>query len=222
MLGSAAMLLSFDVEARAVAEHDDWHTHEHFPERLAIPGFRRGSRWVAQSGVPRYFVMYEVESLATLSSAAYLERLNHPTPWTTAMMKHYRGMRRGFCAVAGSFGGGFGTSSVLVHFRPVAGREAALGRWLLEDMLPGLPTQPGLATAHLFQAAATPPTTNEQSIRGVDSAVHWVVLVTGYGSERLAQCLDVELSVERFEREGAAGAAAGLYRMEYSMAAAEG
>ena len=44
LLGSAAMLLSFDVHAETIEEHDRWHTHEHLPERLAIPGFRRGTR----------------------------------------------------------------------------------------------------------------------------------------------------------------------------------
>lgn len=82
LLGPAAMLLSFDVVAEAIAEHDHWHTQEHLPERLSIPGFVRGTRWVALAGQPRYFVMYEVEQLATLTSAAYLERLNHPSPWT--------------------------------------------------------------------------------------------------------------------------------------------
>ena len=60
--GRAAMFLLFDVVEDAIPEHDAWHTHEHLPERLAIPGFVRGTRWVASHGQPRYFVMYEVES----------------------------------------------------------------------------------------------------------------------------------------------------------------
>jgi hypothetical protein len=83
LLGSAAMLLLFDVVQDAIPEHDEWHTHEHLPERLSIPGFVRGTRWVASHGQPRYFVMYEVEQLATLTSNAYLERLNNPSPWTS-------------------------------------------------------------------------------------------------------------------------------------------
>ena len=47
----AAMLLSFDIAAEAQLEHDDWHSHEHLPERLAIPGFRArlalDGRWPA-------------------------------------------------------------------------------------------------------------------------------------------------------------------------------
>lgn len=68
------MLLAFDIDAEAIAEHDDWHTHEHLPERLSIPGFLRGTRWVAVQGQPRYCVLYEVADLATLRSPAHLER----------------------------------------------------------------------------------------------------------------------------------------------------
>src|SRR5450432_3051055 len=60
LLGRAAMLLSFDIVPEAMAEHDEWHTHEHLPERLSIPGFVRGTRWKALRGEPGYFVMYEV------------------------------------------------------------------------------------------------------------------------------------------------------------------
>ena len=85
LLGSAAMLLTFDVDADAIEEHDRWHTHEHLPERLAIPGFLRGTRWVATKEGPRYMVVYEVEGLATLASAPYLARpvtLSKPS-WRT-------------------------------------------------------------------------------------------------------------------------------------------
>lgn len=63
LLGSAAMLLGFDVVPEAMAEHDRRHTHEHMPERLSIPGFLRGTRWCALRGAPHYMVLYEVESL---------------------------------------------------------------------------------------------------------------------------------------------------------------
>lgn len=43
LLGSAAMLLLFDVTGEAIAEHDVWHTHEHLAERLSLPGFLRGT-----------------------------------------------------------------------------------------------------------------------------------------------------------------------------------
>jgi len=211
------MLLSFDIAPEAVAEHDDWHTHEHFPERLAIPGFRRGSRWIAREGGPRYFVMYEVERLETLASAAYLERLNHPTPWTAKMMPHYRGMTRGLCAVTGSFGAGLGGAALLARFKPEPGKEAALRRWLLEEELPALPAAKGLASAHLFESALAPPSTNEQRIRGNDAPVAWAVLVTGYEAGSVAALAASSLRAECFERHGGTGHSGALYLMAYML-----
>jgi hypothetical protein len=111
LLGNAAMILSFDIEPASIQEHDEWHTREHMPERLAIPGFNRGSRWIAATCSPRYFVMYEVADIGVLSSANYLERLDHPTPWTAKMMKSYRGMTRGLCIPVAQIGSGLGNAA---------------------------------------------------------------------------------------------------------------
>jgi hypothetical protein len=217
LLGRAAMVLSFDVVPDAIAEHDDWHTHEHFPERLSIPGFLRGSRWVALSGQPRYFVLYEVEDLGTLASAAYLERLNNPTPWTAKMMTHYRAMARGFCSVTGSFGLGIGHAGLLIRFKPEPGREAALREWLVEEEMPALPAKAGLASVHLFEAALTPQTTNEQRIRGKDAAVDFALLATGYSAESVATLIETGLGEQQFERHGATAFSSGTYQMAYSL-----
>ena len=106
MLGRAAVAMWWDVAPEMRAEWEDWHSHEHMPERLAIPGFLRGTRWVADSGEPSYFVLYEVADLATITGGPYLERLNNPTPWSRKMMPHHRNMVRSLCRVRASWGGG--------------------------------------------------------------------------------------------------------------------
>jgi hypothetical protein len=221
LLGQAAMLLAFDVSQEAISEHDEWHTHEHLPERLSIPGFVRGTRWVALRGQPRYFVLYEVRELAILTSDAYLKRLNNPSPWTSKMMPHYRGMTRGFCSVTGTFGLGLGHVSLLIRFKPVAGAESALRQWLLRDALPQLPARPGVGSVHLLEGAATPGMTNEQRIRGADAGVDWAVLVTGYSQDALANLMQAELGTARLESQDATGVLAALYRMDYSLTAGE-
>ena len=80
MLGRAAVAIWCDVAPEIREEFDDWHAHEHMPERLAIPGFLRGSRWVAADGSNGYFMLYEAVGLDTIASGPYLERLNNPTP----------------------------------------------------------------------------------------------------------------------------------------------
>src|SRR6478752_9267909 len=118
LLGSAAMLLSFDVVPEAISEHDDWHTHEHLHERLSIPGFLRGTRWVARAGTPRYLIVYEVAGVEVATSEAYLARLNAPSPWTASIMGRVRAMVRGVTTVAGSAGYGLGTTALCVRFQP--------------------------------------------------------------------------------------------------------
>lgn len=221
LLGQAALLLAFDVAGEAVAEHDDWHTHEHLPERLAIPGFHRGTRWVALQGRPRYFVLYEVEDLATLSSAAYRERLDHPTPWTTKMMPHYRGMHRGLCSVAGSAGSGSGHVGLLVRFRPVAGNEPMLGAWIRAAILAQLPERAGLGSAHWLHGAALPAMTSEQALRGADAGIDWAVLATGYDSGAVAALMQTDLGPERLAAEGATDVVSALYRMDYAVVAGD-
>ena len=221
MLGGAAMVLTFDVVPDAIVEHDDWHTHEHLPERLSIPGFLRGSRWVALQGQPRYFVLYEVEALDVLTSAAYLERLDHPTPWTAKMMPSYRGMTRGFCRIVHSAGRGLGHAGLLIRFKPAPGVDTALRSWLIGEALPGLPARPGLASVHLLEAAVAPPSTNEQRIRGRDAPVDWVVLATGYDADRVAALIETTLGTAQLERRGATGIVGGTYRMDYSLSARE-
>jgi hypothetical protein len=211
------MVLSFDVASDAIDEHDDWHTHEHFPERLSIPGFLRGTRWVAQQGQPRYFVMYEVEELATLASAAYLERLNNPSPWTARMMTHYRGMTRGFCTITDSFGVGVGQAGLLIRFEPAREREPELRKWLVEQELPRLPSEPGLASAHVLKAALRPQMTSEQRIRGSDAAVDLALLVTGYSAESVTALFQTRLCEEQFERHGASRYAGGVYQLAYAL-----
>lgn len=176
---SAAMLLSFDISTDAIAEHDDWHSHEHMPERLAIPGFTHGSRWIASAGSPRYFVMYEVQSLAVLASPAYLERLNNPSPWTTKIMRSYIGMRRALCEVEASFGHGLGGTALLLQFSPAEGADQPLRDWLKREILAKLVRQRGIVSARFFAASLAAKMTREQQIRGADASFRYAVWVTG-------------------------------------------
>ncbi|BAO29168.1 hypothetical protein SUTH_01368 [Sulfuritalea hydrogenivorans sk43H] len=221
LLGSAAMLLAFDVDAGAIDEHDRWHTHEHLPERMSIPGFHRGTRWTAVAGAPRYMVLYEVASLATLASDAYLERLNNPTPWTSRIMPHYRAMSRGLCSVLGSFGYGQGGEAALIRFSPEKSRAAELQRWLLEQALPGVPGTTGLGSAHLLQAAQTAAMTAEQRIRGADRGVDSALVITGYDSGAVAAFAQEMVGPGSHLNHAVSGLNYGLYRLSYSLSSAE-
>ena len=198
MLGKAAVVIWFDVAAALRAELEDWHTHEHMPERLGIPGFLRGSRWVSGRS---YFVLYELDRPATLTGAAYLRRLNDPTPWSRKMMPHHRTMTRSLCRVRASFGGGI--SSVMGTLRLSS-----------TPRIRDLSKREGLTSIHLLKSEPMPrtPQTTEQKIRGGDAQADWVVLIGGHDASA------VESALRQLRTPGAI---AGLYRLSHSLSAKE-
>ncbi|UPJ61155.1 hypothetical protein [Bradyrhizobium sp. 192] len=181
LLGKAAVAMWWSIRPDQREEFSDWHSHEHFPERMSIAGFRRGSRWTSTTDAEGFFVLYELEQYEVLTSTGYLDRLNAPTPWSTKMMPHHLGMVRSQCRVAASFGGGVASSLATVRLSPEAGRDAEL-QMSLTETLGALAQRPGLTGGHLL-LTDTPrmsaPTT-EQQIRGKDGAADWIVLLSGY------------------------------------------
>jgi len=192
VLGKAAIAMWWDVPSEVRSEWEEWHTVEHMPERLSIPGFLRGTRWIA--GESSYFVLYETAELAAITSGPYLDRLNNPTPWSRKMMPHHRNMVRSLCLVRASHGHGLPGALATVRFS--RGKD-----------LPQLPSRQGVTGAHLLEAQPMPVTTEEQRIRGGDATADWVLLVGGYDAG----------AVEQAARQPAE-AVRGLYRLSYTLA----
>lgn len=208
------MLLWFDVIPEQIAEHDDWHTREHFPERVGIPGFLRAQRWISSSRGPRYFIVYEVSDIDVLSAAPYLERLNNPTPWTRQMMPNYRGMVRGFCEVESSHGSVLGTSAVTLRYSAAPGMEDRLRTWMNAILIPDLMLRKTFTSAFMLRSDRAPEMTAEQKLRGRDATLDQVLLVTGYAPEPMTSLATNELSASSLEAHGAApGAALGVCQL---------
>lgn len=214
LLGSAAMLLWYDIVPERISEHDEWHTREHFPERVGIPGFIRAQRWVSVSSGPRYFVVYEVRDIDILSSTPYLERLNNPTPWTRQMMPHFKSMVRGFCRLESSTGTVLGATSVSVRYAAAKGMEVQLQSWLDRDVIPQLVRRQGFASAFILRSDRAPEMTAEQRIRGRDASIEWVLLVTGYSSQLMKELAITDFCADCFQAHGASpGATSDVYQL---------
>jgi hypothetical protein len=217
-LARGAMLLLFDVAPEALAEHDDWHTHEHMPERLAIPGFLRGTRWKRETAGPQYCVVYDVEDLAVLDSTPYRQRLDHPTPWTLRMMSRYVGMRRTLCKVTAQDGCGLGNACLVVTFTSPEGLAAEVRRRLTAEVLADLPRRRGLVGYRLLENALLAPMSREQAIRGRDGAVQSALLVTGYAAGAVASLMTRELAPERMTDFGIREIETVVFRLAYALA----
>ncbi len=107
--GSAFLALWNDIETARDGEYNLWHTREHVPERVGIPGILSGRRYVAPgAAMHRYFTLYELESAAVLSGAAYKKVVDGPTSWSQSMRPSFRNFLRYPCETLVSLGQGMG------------------------------------------------------------------------------------------------------------------
>lgn len=217
LLGQAALAMWWDMAAETRPEFEHWHSHEHFPERLGLPGFRRATRWTDAAGGEGIFVMYELERYDVLSSSDYLACLNAPTPWSTRMMPHHRNMVRSQCRVLESHGAALARHALTVRLSPAEPEDEPL-RMRLGALLADLPATPGLTGAHLLrhQTPAIAPTA-EQKIRGGDAVADWVLVVTGYDPVAVRDTAQSQLGETQLVRLGAAPASVqGIYQLSCS------
>jgi len=218
VIGKAALAMWWDMAALHRSEFEHWHTHEYFPERLGIPGFRRVTRWLSAEGTEGVFVMYELDDYEVLASPAYLARLNAPTPWSARLMPHHRNMVRSQCRVLESCGINPARNALTLRLSPASGRDKEL-RAAIRRVAEHISRQAGFAGLHLLRHE--PPSiavTEEQKIRGnADRTADWVVVACGYEAEALRALSERELGSESLAEMGATpGVERGLYALSCS------
>jgi hypothetical protein len=170
-----------DIAPELEADFNEWYWREHFPERLAVPGFRSGRRYRAIAGAPRYFAWYALATPEILASPAYLERLDHPSAWTSRVMPGFRNttravLRRDQCV-------GRAEGGVMLTVRPGSGGTATPDAALLQR----LAAETGIVRVQLWQDAAfATPATREAQMRGnADQGVAWALTVEAAADEDL-------------------------------------
>jgi hypothetical protein len=215
LLGHAVVAIWNDILPDERTTFIEWHNREHIPERVAIPGFRRGRRYFAADAAPQYFTLYEADDDAVLTGPDYLARLNNPTPWTRQATQAFRNTARGVCRVAFSAGCGDGGFLLTLRFDAEPGRAGALEHYLAGTALPPLVRIAGVSGVHLGiadQAASLIDTAERQGRQvGVPS---WIVMVEGSWASAVDTACDALLAGD-VEAHGATGPfARGLYGLE--------
>lgn len=91
-MSDASGLMAFwaRIEAAYLGRFRQWHNSEHIPERVSIPGFLAGQRYLAHGTDDYFLMMYVTRDPAVLGSDEYLARLNAPTAWTRETLPHFR------------------------------------------------------------------------------------------------------------------------------------
>jgi hypothetical protein len=222
LAGKGAVAIWHDIVPEGREAFYAWHGGEHMPERLGIPGFLRGRRYVSTAGTPpEYFNLYETVSRFTVTGADYLARLNAPTPWTVATIAHFRNVSRSLCEVAASFGEGQG--GLVATFRyDVPDARASLHRHrIAQQWLPELAQARDIAGCHLLVAdeAASAVETEERRVRGEKNLIpRWIVLVESWGDEKVFAAACADLLTGAAFGDAAAPPDLGVYRLQNSRA----
>jgi hypothetical protein len=87
-------------------EYEKWHSFEHVPERVGLPGFVQATRYRSVTQPLRYFTSYQLGSLDALSTPEYRDVFTNPTPWSVRMRQVLRDFYRLPCQVGGVHGVG--------------------------------------------------------------------------------------------------------------------
>ena len=143
-----------DIDVDYLPRFQEWHNCEHIPERVSIPGFNVGRRYRGVPPAPMYFMFYETDSPAVLSSNPYLDALNHPTPWTTESLTHFRHTQRGIYTLLGTAGAPAPLEApylFLQRFNLEATTEEQLRAWLVDSWLPAVAALPQVFRSRLYQ-----------------------------------------------------------------------
>lgn len=186
--GKGFLGLWHDIAPEGEADYHLWHTFEHMPERVSLPGFlrsRRGVDW--ELAHQRYLTIYEGQTLEAFRSPEYLERLNHPSAWSSRMAPHFRNFIRIACETVSSTGVGAGGAMTTVRGRFT--QDEAAFRSAAPKLSETLMALPGVCGAHI--AVARPEysnvTTTETKLRPEmrEDAFEAVVLVDGLGRREL-------------------------------------
>jgi len=176
-----------DIKEEMRDEFVQWHSIEHLPERVSIPGFIAGQRWYGEYASPQYLTTYVTQNAGVLTSDPYIQRLNDPTPWTLKTVAAFRNTCRAAGEVIWESGSkkGYGGHILAIQITELEDQT------ILTEHLNSLANNPmhgfaGLLRARMVLTAskASQLPTAERAIRtGDQNEPHIVLLLESFSGE---------------------------------------
>lgn len=213
----AFLAIWHDIASGHEAEFERWHTQEHMPERLSLPGFARGRRSRAPGDVrQRYMTLYEGDDLATFDSAAYRERLDNPTPWSVRVLPSFRDFARVACETVASAGAGVGGAAATLR---LSLDDAGSFRSRAPDTAGTLTELDGVSRVFVgvVRPEVTSGSTTETGLRdSVDpDRTDAVVVLDGIGVEHLVAAVPEARRIVEASGRGVTAASHGVYALSF-------
>jgi len=91
MLNKGLLLVVSDTPGYFEEEFNAWYDTDHIPERMAIPGFETGRRYVSADRARRYLALYDLTTVGVLETPDYLKFSGvNFTPWSKRVVSRCR------------------------------------------------------------------------------------------------------------------------------------
>ena len=159
--GQGLLAVWTDIPSHMEEDFNRWYNEEHIAERVGIPGFLSGRRYISLEGTPRYSALYETVDAQVLKSETYLHVLNSHTPWTQRIRPHFQNFVRNeyeLILTLGTLPEHRAPYVLTVRLETDPPQEAEFNEWYNTDHLPALVGVPGVSGARRYRAAAGSPT----------------------------------------------------------------
>jgi hypothetical protein len=214
--GRAFLTMWWEVAEGSEREFDRWHTIEHMPERLGVPGFLRGRRYRHVRKDRGVFQLYEAAHIETFRSPAYMARLNAPTDWSNRVQPGLTNLVRGACQTLISLGEGVGGCLLTVRCG-VGDADRIEADHALAATAPAIARLHGVTAVHVgrHQPEITKLETAETRLRpaAAPPEFDFVLLVEGIGASELDAATATVLELAKIP--GQRPSATDVYRLDY-------
>ena len=184
---TGAVAIWHDIVPEGLHEFYAWHGEEHMPERLAVPGFRTGRRFIAIEADLDFFNLYETATPDIVKGPEYTARLDNPTPRTLSAVRHFRNVARSLCRTVAQHGTVHGGTIATFRYNVVGGMDAAHMSEMQNSVLPDLARAAGVAAVKLLAADhdASGYASVEQKARGVANIIpSFALIIEGWGDDQ--------------------------------------
>lgn len=183
--GDAFLVISNTVGPVAMREYEDWHRSEHVPERLTMPGFLVGRRYMRELGETSHFLtIYDIGSPDALVTPEYRHLLANPTTTSRRMRPLMGDFRRLLYRETGRYGAACGGRIGFLRWLDHDGRSGCDIAGLSE--LAGGGGIMGLRIGASQKAEAHPAFAPDTSL----STQHYAALLSAAGEAELRAALD--------------------------------
>jgi hypothetical protein len=183
----AAMLAIWsDVARDSETDYLHWLTREHTSERVSTAGFEAVRVFRAdRTDVSRYFICYDLAGPQVVTSAAYLAKLNNPSPWSQRIMPILGNFKRGGGQIISVAGTGQGGILAPVLFTSKNPKRPDL---LTQD----LAQRDAIAAVRFLQVDGekTSVQTREKSMRANDQSFAGLLMIEGLNEPAVRAALD--------------------------------